>query len=65
MTGNTRDANWAEGLTGNLSRLEYENGRLWERGKVILFYFKVYVCELNILDSVIGSLKKIKYDDGS
>ena len=69
MTGNTKVANWAEVLIGNQSRLEDENGRLWERGKVkkksFKKLFKVYVCELNILDSVIGSLKKIEFDHGN
>lgn len=71
MTGNTKVANWAEGLIGNQSRLEDKNGRLWERGKIkkkkktFKKLFKVYVCELNILDSVIGSSKKIEFDDAN
>lgn len=39
--------------------------KLKKKKKTFKKLFKVYVCELNILDSVIGSLKKIEFDDGN
>ena len=39
--------------------------KLKKKKKTFKKLFKVYVCELNILDSVIGSSKKIEFDDAN
>lgn len=62
MTGNTQGCQLGRRPDWQSVQIEDENGRLWERGKFKkknLKTSKVYVCELNILDSVIGSLKKL------
>ena len=39
--------------------------KLKKKKKTFKKLFKVYVCEINILDSVIGSSKKIEFDDAN